>query len=76
MKSDRTKLREEVTGRAVETGDGLLHVEATSGVTLCGQPVETYPLHWDTKTVIGCGPCLLAVGAAPVRRPSLYRATP
>lgn len=50
------------TGRAVEADDGMLHIEAETGTTLCGKAVEAYPLHWDVRTVIACGSCLVAAG--------------
>jgi hypothetical protein len=50
------------TGRAVETGDGLLHIEGDEGTTLCGETVEAYPIRWDVRTVVGCGRCLIAAG--------------
>jgi hypothetical protein len=55
-------LREPLRGLAVSAGDGLLHIEGARGVTLCGEPVTCYPLHWDTVTVIACGVCLMEAG--------------
>ena len=49
-------------GRAVENGDGLLHIEKDEHTTLCGATFDTYVLHWDTRTVIGCGRCLVEAG--------------
>lgn len=56
------ELRGPLKGRAVDASDGLLHIEGAEGVTLCGEPVEAYPLHWDTTTVIACGLCLIEAG--------------
>ena len=50
-------------GRAVETGDGLLHIEANGArLTMCGKRFSAYTLHWDTKTVVACGACLMEAG--------------
>lgn len=49
-------------GRAVEAGDGMLHIEGVDGATLCGEAVQAYPLHWDTRTVVACGLCLIEAG--------------
>lgn len=50
-------------GRAVETADdGFLHIEGNDGRTMCGEPVAAYTLHWDTRTVIACGLCLIEAG--------------
>ena len=49
-------------GRAVENGDGLLHIERGPGVTYCGEEFDAYTLHWDTRTVVACGPCLMEAG--------------
>jgi hypothetical protein len=57
-------------GRAVEAGDGLLHIERDERTTCCGKPIECYPLHWDTKTVIACGSCLIAAGVPLARSAS------
>ena len=53
-------------GRAVEARDGMLHVEAADGRTMCGRLIQSYPLHWDTTTVVACGSCLLTAGLQPI----------
>jgi hypothetical protein len=49
-------------GRAVEAGDGMLHIERDETSTYCGKTIACYPLHWDTTTVVACGSCLIAAG--------------
>jgi hypothetical protein len=61
-KRSSEELRKPLRGRAVEAGDGMLHIEGEEGTTLCGEAVEAYPLHWATKTVIACGVCLMEAG--------------
>ena len=56
------ELRKPLRGRAVDAGDGLLHIEGRDGVTLCGEQVESYPLHWATTSVVACGVCLMEAG--------------
>lgn len=36
-------------------------------MTYCGEPFDAYVLHWDTRTVIACGSCLIAAGFQPIR---------
>lgn len=57
-----SELQKPLRGRAVDAGDGLLHIEGAEGQTLCGETVQTYPLHWATTTVVGCGICLMKAG--------------
>jgi hypothetical protein len=56
------ELERALSGRAVAAGDGMLHIERVPGMTMCGEPVQAYPLHWDVTTWVACGVCLMEAG--------------
>lgn len=62
MTRSATEMEGALSGKAVTAGDGMLHIERQTGTTLCGELVESYPLHWDVTTVIACGICLMEAG--------------